>query len=167
MSRRKSVIGLLLVATLVAAYFAPEPESGLVAPAKRQDVVSPRTVPAQSRVPSSEGALEVLSIKPRASTGEEPGVLGAMQWVAPPPPPPPKVEPPPPPQAPPLPFKVLGQYEENGAAGVFLLHRDQSLVVREGDTLLDVYKVESLKDGVLTFLYLPLNQRQTLTVGIQ
>ncbi|AOX99682.1 hypothetical protein BJP62_03955 [Jeongeupia sp. USM3] len=71
------------------------------------------------------------------------------------------------PQAPPLPFRFLGRLVEEGKVTIFLQNKEQSVVVRVGDTIDEQYKVESLDDGILTLRYLPLNQVQTLDVGSQ
>jgi hypothetical protein len=90
-------------------------------------------------------------------------------YVAPPPPayvPPPPPPPPPPPTAPPLPFVFLGSYTPSGDATVFFLTRgDRVYDVKVGDTVDGIYVVEAAKGGQLTFLYKPLNQRQTLATG--
>jgi hypothetical protein len=181
----RSLLGLGLGSTLLAAWFAPAPASDGVELAERTRTAATRTpaaaasaplpapVPVPVRVATSRNA-EVLRIRPRESAGA-PGdadtVFGAMRWTPPPAPvaaapvamaPPP---PPPPPQAPPLPFRVLGRLVDDGEVAVFLQYNDQNLVVRVGDTVAQNYKVESLQGGILTLLYTPLNQKQTLDVG--
>ena len=81
------------------------------------------------------------------------------------PPPPPKPVPPPPPQAPPLPFRFLGLWEESGQAAVFVSDGPRDLILRAGDTVDGRYKVERVGHGVVRLVYLPLNQTQTLSYG--
>jgi hypothetical protein len=89
-------------------------------------------------------------------------LFGPRSWqpprAAPKPPPPPP--PPPPPQAPPLPFAYMGRWIENGATIVYLQRQNQNYVVRQGDTLDGVYRVESIDDNAMVLTYLPLGKRQ-------
>jgi len=80
------------------------------------------------------------------------------------PPPPPPVKPPPP-RAPNLPFTYFGRMVENGKTVVFLSQRDQTFAVSSGDTVSGSYRVEEIGPDVLTLIYLPLNERQTLNIG--
>ncbi|NKI95397.1 secretion system X translation initiation factor [Rhizobacter sp. SG703] len=175
----RSLLGLGLGSTLLAAWFAPAPASGGVELAERTRTAAARapaaaaSSPAPVRAAASRNA-EVLRIRPRegaGAPGETDTIFGATRWTPPPAPvvaapvavtPPP---PPPPPQAPPLPFRVLGRYDDAGELAVFLQYNDQNLVVRVGDTVAQNYKVESLQGGTLTLVYTPLNQKQTLDVG--
>jgi hypothetical protein len=89
-------------------------------------------------------------------------LFGPRSWqpprAAPKPLPPPP--PPPPPQAPPLPFAYMGRWIENGATIVYLQRQNQNYVVRQGDTLDGVYRVESIDDNAMVLTYLPLGKRQ-------
>jgi hypothetical protein len=184
MSRTKVRVALAiaLAATLVAAFRAPAQDDDAVAlsPRARAMKVNPSSVAPRleptTRTERSHAAddLDVLEIRSRdmndnAET-ESAGVFAATQWTpasavvkasvsAEP-------EPAPPPQAPPLPFRVMGRYVDGGAVVVFLQHNDRNLAVRAGDTIDDQYKVESLDGGTLTLLYTPLNQKQTLEIGV-
>lgn len=179
MSRSK-LLGLLLVGTLVAAWFAPPLEDNGVQLSVRTKnaAVMPLGASPVSSVTGSPGVsrsraanVDVLSIRRRDDgSGDDDGRLfTSMRWA-------------PttsatlaadtsvlpaelPPQAPPLPFRVLGRYDEAGQVVVFLQHQEQNLAVRPGDTLLNGYKVESITGSTLTLRYLPLNQVQTLEVG--
>ena len=88
----------------------------------------------------------------------------------------PKVEPPPPvamvveapppplpPTAPSLPFAVVGgisgQQITEGHPVAFLRLRDEVLVVRPGDEIDKIYRVESITLEKIEFTYLPLQQR--------
>jgi len=41
---------------------------------------------------------------------------------------------------------------------------NETLTVSPGDTIADTYRLESASDTTLTFVYLPLNQPQTLAI---
>jgi len=175
MKKPSPLLVLALGGVLLAAYFAPAPADDAVllsdharAPAANRATPPPTSERTGRRSPP---AVEVLRIRPRE------GDADAASWfpvprptrvkAQPAAPVPPSVPPePPPPQAPPLPFKALGQYTDGDQVGVFLQYRDQNLVARVGDTLAEQYKVESLAGGVLTLRYLPLNQTQTLDLGV-
>ena len=118
-------------------------------------------------------AIDLRRIQPREPgepvTEPDSHLFAARQWSAPAQPVPPAsaaAQPAPAaPQAPPLPFRVLGRYDDEGQTKVFVQHLEQALVLRVGDTVAEHYKVESLQGGTLTLRYLPLNQTQTLDVG--
>jgi hypothetical protein len=78
---------------------------------------------------------------------------------------PPAVAPPPPPSAPPVPFTYMGKLLSGQDAAVFLTQGERNLVVREGDTIDAVYRVEHIADSGITLVYLPLDQRQTIFIG--
>lgn len=161
--RRRIIIAVLLVATLIAAWFAPDSEKGVVAPSVRPVSTNALPEPVRNSTEAIAAPIEVLTIKPRNGEEEDSQLFSSTQWEKPQVVE--KVEPPPEPQAPPLPFKLLGRYVENGVTGFFLTHNDQNLVVREGDMIADLYKFEGEKGGVLHFLYLPLKKQQTLEIG--
>lgn len=107
------------------------------------------------------GALPTATVtKPRKPKAEPSPVVVAE---APPPPPPP-----PPPTAPVLPFTVVGgisgQQIAEGRPVVFLRQRDEVLVVRPGDEIDKTYRVETITLEKIEFTYLPLQQRQTLSM---
>lgn len=85
--------------------------------------------------------------------------------VAEAPPPPPPL----PPTAPALPFSVVGgisgQQIAEGRPVVFLKLRDEVLVVRPGDEIDKTYRVETITPQKIEFIYLPLQQRQTLSLA--
>jgi hypothetical protein len=72
---------------------------------------------------------------------------------------------PPPPSAPPLPFRYQGRMTEGSHTTVFLTQGERVLIAREGDLLNNQYRVESVSAGAITFVFEPLKQRQTLTIG--
>ncbi|MDD2742185.1 MAG: hypothetical protein PHV02_07920 [Rhodocyclaceae bacterium] len=171
--------GLLL--TVLAAWFAPplEDDNGLMLSERAQNtqpVNAGAGMPKISTPPASHltlaPALDVLGIHPRTMDAETDAAGGRLfassQWATTTKPVAvnTEVEPPPsPPLAPPLPFRFLGRYKDAGQSVVFLQYNDQSLVVRQGDTLGEQYKVEKLDGTTLSLRYLPLNQIQSLDVG--
>ena len=73
--------------------------------------------------------------------------------------------PPPPPSAPAVPFTYMGKLRSGPDTAVFLTQGDRNLVLREGDTIDSVYRVEQIADSAITLVYLPLGERQTILIG--
>lgn len=184
---RRKLIYVVLLAVLIAAWFAPaESDNGIAlserARASERAAQHPgavsRSTASRTRDKTTTpagGPVEVLELRGRDDGGNGKGgdgLFAATQWTSPAAAPAKEpvvavVAAPPVAEAPPLPFRVLGRYEEEGHVTVFLQRDDQNLVVRVGDTIGETYKVESLKGSVLTLRYLPLNQVQTLdTAGM-
>lgn len=181
---RRVALFVALLATLVAVWFAPVDEDDGVALSARAQGAKPRagdvaqpasnqTVTAAARTTTSS-PVEVLRIQSREQGNEdnarEARLFSSTRWTqpvkaAPVASPAPTEVAAAPPQAPPLPFRALGRYDEAGQAAIFLQHLENNLVVRVGDTIAEQYKVESLQGTTLTLRYLPLNQLQTLEVG--
>src|SRR5258708_39276534 len=72
--------------------------------------------------------------------------------------------PPPAPSAPPVPFTYMGKLLSGQDATVFLTQGERNLVLREGDTIDSVYRVEHIADSGITLVYLPLDLRQTIFI---
>lgn len=72
----------------------------------------------------------------------------------------------PPPTAPILPFKYLGRMQAGSGNGVMLDVQGEVTPIQQGDILQGQYKVQSITETAaglqIQFLYLPLNQIQTL-----
>lgn len=149
--------------TLALVVMAPEPPDAVGS--------VPGTRVGESAVAQASGwEPGSLALPERASTGEEAPVANAFSghswYVAPPPPRPAAQAPPPPPPkpvAPPLPFRFLGSYVEQGGTPVyFLVSGERVFDVREGDTLDGKYSVDGLEGDRLRLTYLPLKERQVL-----
>jgi len=69
-----------------------------------------------------------------------------------------------PPVAPPLPYRVAGQVTYDGGMRVVLARDDRVFTVREGETLDNLYRIESIRPDAVTFVYLPLDERQQVAV---
>lgn len=195
---RKSVLGAAAVATLLAAWFAPEQDGGVVGPAAATTreaaapapaaVTSPpaaaqaseRTTAAMAATAaplatagSGDAAGPDLQIHPRVADDELGNLFARQSWQAEAP----KNEPPPdqlpqarqapaqPAGAPPLPFQFMGRFVDEGKTAYFLQIDGRNVVARPGEKVDDNYLLDSAADGALHFIYLPLNQRQSLAVG--
>lgn len=73
--------------------------------------------------------------------------------------------PPPPPQAPPLPFVYVGMLADDDRTTVFLSQGSRDIAVRNGETIDGTYRVDAVRADRIELTYLPLNQRQTLSLG--
>lgn len=74
-------------------------------------------------------------------------------------------QPAPPPSAPALPFVYLGMLNpETAKPQVFISSGDRLLIVSPGDVIDGVYRFESIAATEARFTYLPLNQRQVMSV---
>ena len=173
MNRRQHILGVLLFATVVAAVFAPDPQgTAVVAPKERKTAAVQTATPAVREIGRQQSTADIDVLKIRGREGEEDmkSIFTRPHWLAAPEPErvvAPVIEAPPPvqEQAPPLPFRVMGRYIEDGQEIIFLQYNDQALLARVGEQLLDQYRIESLAGGVMTIVYLPLNERQVLQVG--
>lgn len=142
----------------------------VVAAARARGIAVTAKAVASTEAAQKSAAAAVPKSARVADASQANAMFATHSWyVAPPPPayvPPPPPPPPPPPTAPPLPFLFLGSYTPSGDATVFFLTRgDRVYDVKVGDTVDGIYLVEAAKGGQLTFLYKPLNQRQTLATG--
>ena len=113
-------------------------------------------------VQTPELALELLGQRGQRETARElfnPLVREAPRHEPSPPPPPPA------PQAPPLPLTYLGKLVDGERVAVFLSQGDRNWVVRAGDTIDGVYRVEAVGDRTMTLTYLALDVQQQLAIG--
>jgi hypothetical protein len=166
-------LGLTLVAVRWADKLTDvtEASAGAVAeatPRPRATTSTPATAPAQ-RAPGLD--LGKLRRAPPVDPSSDP--FGARNFR----PDPPKgkaapmavaavVPPPaPPPQAPPLPFAYIGRLSEDRDTTVFLAMGERNLVLKPGDVIDNTYKLEEVSESAVVLTYLPLSQRQTLSIG--
>jgi hypothetical protein len=168
---------LLAVTVAVAGYVILGPGDDQTVDAAKSTDQRARVVHATKSTGQHRDPARVLySLAHRVSVGNAADALfAAHSWYTPPPPPPP--EPAPVltaaqeaalrvPVAPPLPFAYMGSYTADGSDPVFFLTQgDRVYNVRVGDTLNDIYSVDSFTNGQLVMTYKPLKIQQQLTVG--
>ncbi|TDF82161.1 hypothetical protein [Pseudomonas sp. H9] len=70
-----------------------------------------------------------------------------------------------PPAAPALPFQFVGRLHDRDDQQVFLQSGEKLYVVRRGDVIDDLYRIEHISATELSVVYLPLHLSQTLSVG--
>lgn len=160
--QRGVLLALALTATLALAFGWRPPEPGESGVAEAS-VPERRAAREAARGDAPELDLARLARVPDAAAGK--ALFGPHSWAPPPPPPEKRAAPPPKPQAPPLPFTYLGRMIEGGKTRVFLAGGQHNHVVAVGDVIEETYRVDAIKDGVLTLTYLPLREQQQLAIG--
>lgn len=168
---RWAAYALALTVTALAMWGIGGAEEGVVAAVPAKNGTRPATSPRQESANGAVDAppaLDLTRLGPRASNASRTDLFAAVDWER-------KVQeeevrrnpprpvPPPPPQAPPLPFRYLGKMMEDGRTTAFIVSGERNLIVREGDTVQDAYRVERIDDQAMTFTYLPLKQSQVLS----
>jgi len=148
---------------------AARPEASNIAAAVSDVPAADSTAQKRLEPESSTNPFGQLNLQPPAlasvglPAGAKPVAPKPTKVVAPPPPPPP-----PAPTAPPLPFVAIGSIEgPDATAGqkiAFLQQQDTLLVVRKGEAIGPLYRVEDISADRVEFTYLPLNQRQWLSL---
>lgn len=182
---RKMLLSAAAAATLIAAWFAPDAEPGVVSPAAaRAESASHMVRPASAasvraetgasaealraslhiaaRNEGEEEELGNLFAKQRWSpqlTGKQLAQAGAAAAAQP------VVSKAPSDAAPALPFQFMGRYSDDGQTAYFLQMDGQNLLARPGERVTDQYLLEAADDKRMVFIYLPLNQKQILAVG--
>lgn len=179
---RKIVIGAAAVATLLAAWFAPDQDGGVVGPAaattREAAPVSAAQAPVAAVAPPASTAPAAdsidLQIHPRVADDEMGNVFAKQSWA---PETPKKVmmdqaqaqqtsQQASAPSGPPaLPFQFMGRFADEGKTAYFLQIDGQNVVARPGEKVNDSYLLDSVSGDTMNFIYLPLNQKQTLVVG--
>jgi len=79
--------------------------------------------------------------------------------------PPPQAVSEPAPTAPPLPFTYVGKMVDGNRLTIYIASPDRNYAVTAGDVIDGTYRVEEAQDSQLVFTYLPLNIRQTISIG--
>lgn len=122
----------------------------------------------------NQDTFKLDTLQPRSMTQvNQADIFNSQSWaIAPAPSPkpryvsPPQPLPSPPPTAPPLPYQLMGSFQDPGQKLVIYLSRGEKLYsVSVGDLIDSTYKVESFNSGQLELLYLPLKIRQILRFG--
>jgi hypothetical protein len=160
---------LVLALALILAGWFSFGAGGPPPPSRKPAAAGTRSTPSATPQPVVTGMKPETTILPvlarEAWADATPAQLFMKQSWAPPPPPPSSAPPPPPPSAPPLPFLYIGKKHEEGQWEAYLARRNQIIVVNEQSIVDNVYRVESIRPGFLSLMYLPLKQLQTLSTG--
>ncbi len=172
-SRRVLLFGSLAL-TLAAVQWVDGNEEPV---RKSKPTASPATTtsapkPSRTAAPKAEapaGELDLARLM-RARGGSSADAFAPRNWE----PPPRKLSakeaalaapPPPPPQAPALPFVYVGMLADDERTTVFLSQGSRDIAVRTGETIDGTYRVDAVHADRIELTYLPLRQRQTLSLG--
>jgi hypothetical protein len=159
--RKKRILaGFAAAAVATAAASLVLPSAQELAPAQAAAPMHAAQAPADARfaaLPAREGLGKAVgepfgsrSWAPRVSVPSQPAVL----------------PPAPPPAPPPMPYRIAGQVLQDGHTYVVLVRGDRVVFnVREGQTLEDGYRVESIRADGVTLVYLPLDVREHLAAA--
>jgi len=158
MSRRSVILGIALLATLAASWWAVLVEDDTV---PMSPVSAPPSATARSDATPDVGAgVDFLRGARPAWPAWAGGILTPMSFAPPPPPPTPvaMITPSPPP----LPFRYVGEIEESGERAVILLEGEDVHIVRARQRIGEHYRVERISTTEIELTYLPLMQRQLI-----
>ena len=167
--RRLLIAGSLFI-TLAAVGWVNEQDQ--MATAQANSKASQITPQPQSPQPKTRddrrmdlagGVIQLEKFKRTAPEAEAEDIFKGKSWYVPPPPP--KPVPPPPPMAPPLPFSYVGKLIDGGKVTVFLARQDRNYTVKQGEIIDGTYRVEEVRPPMMTLLYIPLNQKQSMQIG--
>lgn len=163
--RRWAVLLTALALTLAAIYFSPAPAEVVEVSDRRAPAA---TVAAATHAPAAEIAL-VFEEEGAADPFEKRG------WAEPPPPAPPEAPPAPvertvapvvvePAGPPPLPYRYVGSFSDDGGSVIYLARGEVAVVARVGETLDGTYKVAALQARSVEFEHLSTGTKQSLPI---
>lgn len=180
---RRLVLGVALVATLLAVVWLEENDTGMEETV--QPIMPARAAPSRAssahdkksemtRLPvdqlgqrkfsaEADDIFAPTSWQPKrspAGSAQSPFGLGQVAKTAPPP-----VVASPPPTAPPLPYKYVGKITEGEITRVFLSKAENNYIAKAGERLEADYRVDRIKDDAIELTYLPLGVKQTLPIN--
>jgi hypothetical protein len=161
--RSIALLGAILLAPLgsigwlAGKELAPSDVVQAVVPKPGGERVSAQMSRSAAGLPPLVGRLPRAPLESRAED-----IFPAQTWV-----PPPAAVPAPAPVAPPLPYSYVGKFVMGGTTVVLLARQEANFVVRSGETLEGAYHIDSITPDLMTLTYLPLNQRQTLRIGVE
>ncbi len=163
---RRSLVALMLAAFITSSSTAllAETTSSVVEAQLPVETSAEIVVAVADEIKADAELLPVRS--PHA--GNNDNLFSGHSWYTPPPAPPVRRVAPVKrgPTAPPLPYKLLGTYEQGDDDTLYLLTKgDRVYDVAVGDTLDNTYSVDGVMNGQLMFTYLPLNTSQGLRLG--
>lgn len=176
--KRKSILGVALLVTLIAVVMVDEEETEIVVDAV-QTTQSPRSSSGTARVETdTANYLAVDLLGQRRFNAEAGKIFKSTSWV--PARPQPSIQqqqavlarqaasaaaPPPAPTPPPLQFKYIGKAISGNETWVFLSESGENYVTKLGGHIEDRYRVDTLDDEMIKFTYLPLNAKQILNIN--
>ncbi|MCJ7556191.1 MAG: hypothetical protein MUP90_04665 [Gammaproteobacteria bacterium] len=165
--RLLALFGLLALVVGVGTVVPAEPEDAVEA----VETVEMKVATANAPINEDGGQVQDYAMLPArpAHAGVSADLFNRQSWYTPPPPAPvvrqARAVAPAAPTAPPLPFTVMGSYEQEDKTLYFLVKGDRVFDAKEGDILEGTYRVDGVSNGQLRFTYLPLDISQGLQLG--
>ena len=177
---RHGLLAVSFIATMAAAYFAPDKVGDSQGLVSEHALALTRRVAGPASAPSDQGTDQkadgqpalVSAVDPRGdwgAYGEPIAAFGEDVPVAPSAPVAPPPAPAPDPGSPPLPapnLQVLGRYVDGTNVRVFLKDGERNLVVKVGDTIADTYRVEDIGAQELKLRHIASNQVQSIPMPV-
>ena len=165
--QRWIVLIILLGLTLSAAAWVNQDDAVAEPELDTYNVTRQSVMPRDRVKIEKDSGLKLNKLKRMQKDTEAADLFTSKTWYVPPPQPKQPKQPllPPPPTAPMLPFVYMGKLIEDGQLTVYLNKLGHNYVVKLGDTIDDMYKVELVTPRMMTLVYLPLNIKQTLMIG--
>lgn len=170
--KRWLVLSAMLAASVAAAMHVSDGDAPTPAAAQRARGTASSPPRNAAQAPAMEAIQALRQDRPARAYGEmahDP--FAPKQWSAPVPIAPVPVAPTefvgplPKPSPPPLPFSYMGRMQEEGGKWtIYLARGDAAYSVTPGEVLDGKYRVESLTDSQIEFTYLPLSEKQILTI---
>jgi len=163
--KRWLVLGGLLALTVWLVLNVPESENDLViinpvSSSKHQLKLDRSTLPVEAKKDSQISLVQRLPI-----TGKSVDLFGLEQEIKPKNKVKPIIRPKPIAKAPALPFTYVGKLVENNTVKVFLLEDQRLHIVKKGEKIGENYQLKNVSDQQISWLYLPLNITQKMSIG--
>ena len=183
--KRKSIIGGVLVVTLIAVVLVDDEETEIVVDALQTTQPTRASSGTTRTEADTANYLAVDLLGQRQFKAEAGNIFKSTSWVPVRPQPTMQQQrqqqqrqqaalaqqaaraaaPPPAPTAPPLQFKYIGKAISENTTWVFLSEEGENYVTKLGGQVDERYRVDTMDDEAVTFTYLPLNAKQTLNIN--
>ncbi len=163
--RRWSVLLTALALTVAAIFFSPAPAEVVEVSERRAPIATP----------VAEAQASVAQIAPTFEEEASADPFEKRGWAEPPPVVAPVVEPAPvertvapivvePAGPPPLPYRYVGSFSDDGGAVIYLARGDVAVVARVGETLDGTYKVAAVQARSVEFEHISTGTKQSLPI---
>lgn len=176
--KRKSIIGGILLLTLIAVVLVDDEETEIVVDAV-QTTQPTRASSGKTRVETqTTNYLAVDLLGQRQFKAEAGNIFKSTSWVPARPQPTMQQQqtalaqqaaraaaPPPAPKPPPLQFKYIGKAIAENETWVFLSESGENHVTKLGGHIEDRYRIDAVDDETVKLTYLPLDAKQTLNIN--
>lgn len=162
--QRGWILGAALLLTVAATASVNKQDDAAIAVVRHAtanvDGRRQNSEPAAIAETSAENLVEKLKRPALPETVKD--MFPAKSWYVPPPPVVVQVRP----SAPPLSFQYIGKMvDADNHAAVFLEKQRRIFIVREGDAIDGNYRVDAIAPPLMTLIYIPLDEKQTMQIG--